>query len=83
MVQKVGTQLQQSHHEAGEMKNGTYYVQGNMETYMELLSFLRSNLETMLNNLFGDSYDFTRVVIVGRDTTSALLEKVTSILKME
>ena len=64
----------------GKMKNGTYYVQGHMETYMELLSFLRSDLGTMLDNPFGDSYDFTGVVIVGRDATSALPEKVSSIL---
>ena len=64
----------------GKMRNGTYYVQGSMETYMELLSFLHSDLRTMLDDLFSDSYDFTEVVIVGRDATSAKPEKATSIL---
>ena len=54
-----------------------------MKTYMELLSFLHSDLEIMLNGLFSDSYDFTGVVIVGRDATSALPEKATSILASE
>ena len=34
----------------------------------------------MLGNLFGDSYDFTEVVIVGREATSEKPEKATTIL---
>ena len=64
----------------GKMKNGTYYVQGSKETHIELLSFLHNDLRKMLGNLFGDSYDFTEVVIVGRKATSEKPEKATTIL---